>query len=166
MNITTQLNYENYAALMVQLFYKRGLVIATVVLGAIFFLIGILALVFLYDKVPFFYMLIFIGVGLWLLVLPYITVKIKSKRDFYSNQMLQQKMEYEFLEDKIILRGDTFSTEMQWAKLHKVVETKDWLLLHQSNSLANLIPKESIGEQLVELKALIASQQGLHQELV
>ncbi|KPM32538.1 Hypothetical protein I595_956 [Croceitalea dokdonensis DOKDO 023] len=166
MNITTQLNYENYAALMVQLFYKRGLVIATVVLGAIFFLIGILALVFLYDKVPFLYMLIFIGVGLWLVVLPYVTVKIKSKRDFYSNQMLQQKMEYEFLEDKIILRGDTFSTEMQWAKLHKVVETKDWLLLYQSNSLANLIPKESIGEQLVELKALIASQQGLHQELV
>lgn len=124
MNITTQLNYENYAALMVQLFYKRGLVIATVVLGAIFFLIGILALVFLYDKVPFFYMLIFIGVGLWLVVLPYITVKIKSKRDFYSNQMLQQKMEYEFLEDKIILRGDTFSTEMQWPSYIRSLKPK------------------------------------------
>lgn len=166
MKITTQLNYESYAALMVQLFYKKGLVIATVVIGVIFILLGILALLFLYDKGPILYMLILVGVGLWLVILPYITVRIKSKRDFSSNQMLQQQMMYEFLEDKIMLTGETFSSEMEWSKLYKVVETKEWILLYQSKSMANLIPKETIGDNLTQLKTLITSQEGLYHRLL
>lgn len=166
MKITAQLNYESYAALMVQLFYKKGLVLATVVSGVIFFLLGILALLFLYDKRSILYMLILVGVGLWLVILPYITVRLKSKRDFSSNQMLQQQMMYEFLADKIMLAGETFSSEMEWSKLYKVVEAKEWILLYQSKTMANLIPKEAIGDKLAQLKTLITSQEGLYYRLL
>jgi len=45
---------------------------------------------------------------------------------------------------------------LSWDKFYKVTKTKNWLLIWQNNSSANIIPRKDIWEsQIEELKELL-----------
>jgi hypothetical protein len=54
-----------------------------------------------------------------------------------------------------ICTGETFKSEMSWTKLYRVQELRNWILIYQSKTAANIIPKESFGEILSEFKRLV-----------
>ena len=57
-----------------------------------------------------------------------------------------------------MVRGETFTSEMDWSKIHKILELKDWVLIYQSNSTANIIKKEYFGEKIEEFRALVRNK--------
>lgn len=69
--------------------------------------------------------------------------------------MLIEQIRYEFTDEKILLTGESFASEMEWQKIHKVLELRDWILIYQSKQVFNVIPKESFGKNLSDFKSLV-----------
>lgn len=44
---------------------------------------------------------------------------------------------------------------MDWTKIYKILELKNWILIYQNRQIANLIPKEYFGDNLHEFKELV-----------
>lgn len=66
-------------------------------------------------------------------------------------------MIYEFTNDKIIISGESFHTELSWDKTYKVLELNKWILIYQSRLAANILAKEAFGDQLDAFKTLVKS---------
>ncbi|MDB4292350.1 YcxB family protein [Maribacter sp.] len=165
MKITTRLDFKSYSKLMTRLFYKKHAVWGMTAFGTIIMVLGILG--GLAPKpLSFEQVSMFLVYGFIVVLFPVIVIKIRTKRNFYSNQMLQEEITYEFIDDRIKMTGASFKTEMTWSKVHKVQEVKDWFLIYQSKQLMNLIPKQALGDKLEEFGALIKSQKGLTYKLL
>jgi hypothetical protein len=95
-----------------------------------------------------------IGGFVFILIYPIITY-INSKKMFSSSVRLQEEITYEFTNDKIKITGETFNSEMDWAKTYKVLELKEWILIYQNKMIANVIPKELFGDNLQEFKVKV-----------
>jgi hypothetical protein len=153
MIIETKLEFKKYLKLMYLLTYRKVWTIVITVIGIVM-LIGSI-LYFIGYPVPVenppFAQLI---VGLLVILIP-VSVYLSSRKNFISAGKLQEKMTYEFTYDKIIITGETFKTEMTWTRLYKIQEFKNWILIYQSKTTANVIPKESFGEGLTEFKRLV-----------
>ncbi len=159
MKITAQLDYKSYSKLMASQFYKKFLVICTIIFGVLCLLITVVGIVYLEFGLA--HILNYGLSGLLVLLMPYVAVKLKSRRGFDSNKMMQEQIIYEFTSDTIIMTGATFKSEMEWSKVHKVKELKDWFLIYQSKHLMNIIPKKDLDEKVPEFINLITSQKGL-----
>lgn len=160
MKIVTQLNFESYSRLLKTLYYKRVFVIATIVIGVFFLLLAVLGLII--DELNHLSYILSYGIsGLIILLAPYVTITLKAKRSFFSNKMLQEEIAYEFTKDKIIMTGTSFRSEMEWSKIYKVREVKDWYLIYQSKQAMNLIPKDALRDQQTEFNQLLKQQEGL-----
>jgi hypothetical protein len=56
------------------------------------------------------------------------------------------------------ITGETFSSEMDWSKIYKVLELKNWILIYQSKLIANAIPKESFDDNLESFKEIVRNK--------
>ncbi|MGV8828214.1 MAG: YcxB family protein [Breznakibacter sp.] len=65
---------------------------------------------------------------------------------------------YEITEELIIVTGESFNSQMTWEKTYKVLELKEWFLFYQNKLVANVVPKEFIGNQTHELREIIKRQ--------
>ncbi|MBL0183120.1 MAG: YcxB family protein [Chitinophagaceae bacterium] len=66
-------------------------------------------------------------------------------------------MEYRFDGSNLVIKGESFKSELSWDKIPKVTQTKNWLLIWQGGQIANAIPKRDIPDGLpAELKAILA----------
>jgi hypothetical protein len=92
-------------------------------------------------------------VGLIFILLPFFFQK-NLKKSFDSNKSLQDEYIYNFLDEYVIVNGENFQSKTLWSKFFQIKETKNFILLYQSNQIANIIPKEVFGNQLVDFKAL------------
>lgn len=94
-------------------------------------------------------------------VLPIITY-ISAKRNFESNQRMTEPISYEFDATNIHIKGESFNSTLTWAKIHKVTETKDFVLIWQNKIVANAIPKRDFtDENLQAFKQLVRMINGL-----
>lgn len=163
MKIKTQLTFKGYSRLMFGLFYRKAAPLGMTIFGGLIIIVGTLG--GLAEK-PLSHtqvsMILLYGLVVVLFPLIVIKIKIRTKRSFLSNRMLQEEIVYEFREDKISMSSTTFTAEMNWAKLHKVREVKEWFLRYQSKHSMNLIPKTAFEGNLAEFETLIKSQKGLN----
>jgi len=84
-----------------------------------------------------------------------ILIYFNVKRDFYSNKSLREEISYEFGEKGFRQTGETFSAEVNWNSVFKIVELRNWILIYQSKMLMCPIHKESFDtDQLKDFKAL------------
>lgn len=153
MTIEAKIYFKQYLKLMFVITYKKPMMIILTILGLIMFFGAIVYLVFfpyLLNEPPIF-PLVF---GLITVIIP-LSIYRYCKRSYSSNSRLQEKITYEFTEDKIFITGESFKTEMTWEKIFKVQELKDCILLYQSRATFNLIPKEPFGDRLNEFKDLV-----------
>lgn len=103
---------------------------------------------------------------LWVIGLAFVVVKpvgiyFMAKKNYDSNKMLSEEMEYEFNENSMSVQGETFSSTVNWENCHKVTETKSWFILYQSRSTANFIPKDSFEDNIEQFKGLLRSKSEL-----
>ncbi len=155
--IETRLEFKMYLRLMYTLTYKKPVMIflsfigLVILIGAILYFLGFNVPV---DEPPYFLLMY----GFFTVVLIPILIYGTARKNFFTHGRLQEKMKYEFRDEKIKVTGETFNSEFDWAKLYKITELKHWVLIYQNKTIANLIPKESFGEKFGEFKGLIQTK--------
>ena len=148
MKIEAKLDFKSYLRLIAYLTVKRPITIIIMTFVVLFFLIG-----FIGQGFPF------MGLGFivfWVLFYVF-SIYFGAKKNYYSNKRLDERMEYEFSDEKIIIKGETFALEMDWVKVYKVIELKSWVLIYQSAGAANIIQKESFNGYLDEFREIVKS---------
>jgi hypothetical protein len=106
-----------------------------------------------FNETPFFP----IFFGIFTMLLP-VFIYINSKKNFATHARLHEQIIYEFNEDKILMTGESFKAEMDWTKLYRIDELSNWILIYQSKTIANVIPKYSFGGGLGDFKKLVISK--------
>lgn len=80
----------------------------------------------------------------------------RLKNAFYSNKKIQEEIIYTFTDEKVQTKGETFDGDFTWNTVHRVKETKDWLLIYQSKTTMNMIPKKYFSpSEIIELRNII-----------
>lgn len=79
-----------------------------------------------------------------------------SKRLYNSNKRISETIEYQFGQDLLFIKGESFSAEFTWDKIFKVSKTKNWILIWQNKQVANVIPRRDIWEgDITKLKEIL-----------
>jgi hypothetical protein len=117
-------------------------------IGSVLYFIGVNIPV---DEPPYFQIVF----GFFTIALLPFSIYRAGKKNFSSHGRLQEKITYEFTDEKIRQTGETFNSDMDWTKIYKVQELKEWILIYQNTQIANLIPKESFGDNLQEFRELV-----------
>lgn len=80
----------------------------------------------------------------------------RLKNAFYSNKKIQEEITYTFTDENIQTKGETFEGDFAWNTVYKIKETKDWLLIYQSKTTMNMVPKKCFSDsQISELRNMI-----------
>jgi hypothetical protein len=147
MKAEVNLDFKTYLKLNYQLTYKKPLIIIIYIFGTLMFIGSVayfIGLRFPGIEPPYFHLLFSIGI---LVSFPLIIYRA-SKRNYYSNARLQEKIIYEFSDDRIYINGESFSADMDWEKIHSVEILKKWILIYQSKVTAHILPKSTFGNEL------------------
>lgn len=96
---------------------------------------------------------------LFLIVLP-VFIYFTRKRWFY-NSKLKETIIYEFTDDKMKLKGETFSSEIEWRGIYKVEVEKDIVLIYHNKMVANYVSKRAFGSNLNEFIEIIKNQKNI-----
>lgn len=154
MLVETKLIKKEYLKLMLLMVYRRPMIIflniigLVMITGTLLYAIGDYSM---YSESP-----IVPGImGFFFVLFIPISVLFRAHKSFSSNGRVQEKITYDFTDEKTIIIGETFSSEMSWEKTYKVKELKNWILIYQNKQMFNLIPKTAFGDQLSEFKSLV-----------
>ncbi len=165
MIIRTKLNLEEYTKLIFTLTYRKPWTIFVTSLGIFMLTLGFLSYFgIMSEKENMTFQFIFGSVLTFLT--PY-KVYATAKRNFNSNQRLQEEIEYEFTSEKMKIKGESFNSELEWNKTNRIEELKKWFLIFQSKIIANLIPKENLTElEIEEMRKIFTEQKNLKLKLI
>lgn len=94
-------------------------------------------------------LLIVLGLIFW--IYNPISLYMRSKSRFMTNDVLGEPMDYCFTHSGISLSQKEVTEEIKWESIYKIQETKESLLVYITSRHANIIPKESIGEQYAQV---------------
>ncbi len=64
--------------------------------------------------------------------------------NYRSNARIKETIEYNFGDDFLDVKGESFTSHLTWDKIYKVTKTKNWLLVWQSRQTANVIPLKDV----------------------
>lgn len=156
MIIETKIDFKKYIKLMYILTYRRKLMIYTSILGFLLLIISIFYFFGIIEMTEFPWIPILTGIVINI-VMP-ISVYYTSRKAYFTNARLQEKIVYEITQDLIIITGESFNSQMTWDKTYKVLELKEWFLIYHNKLSANIISKERIGNQAQELREIIKRQ--------
>jgi len=96
--------------------------------------------------------------GLFLLLVPSLIVMM-SIYQFKSNPSFQNDITYTFSEDKILIQGITFKSEVSWAHIIKQKEISGFLILYHTKKFGNFIAKSKLSsDQLIFIKTKITKK--------
>lgn len=92
----------------------------------------------------------------FILIVPPVLFYISAKKNYSSNKRISELTEYRFERDFLVVKGESFASEVSWDKIYKVSQTKNLILIWQTRQIANVIPKRDIWEgQVLELKEIL-----------
>lgn len=170
MIIETKFNIKKYIQLSFVLAYKRPAMIFLTILGLFDFIIStmfFLGFNITLDELPLFfgfnilfdekpYLQLMMGFCI-LVVLPSLNY-YSCIKNYSTNGLLSEKINYEFTNDKIYVTGETFKTEKDWTKIYKIIEINNCILIYQSKHLFTIIPNEFFGEKISEFRNIVRSK--------
>ncbi|MBD2704177.1 YcxB family protein [Spirosoma sp. BT702] len=104
-------------------------------------------------------------IGVYLIFGTELIVWRQSKKLVENNAQITETTTYTFDQTNYQLEGESFSTRLDYAKLHEVRETKEFILFRVSQGLAHVVPRRALSiEQLAGLKGILAAIPGLKLE--
>lgn len=101
--------------------------------------------------------IVIIGLGIIFLIYNPLSLYVRSKSRYMTNDALKKPMNYLFDDKGFILSQGDVSEDMEWADLYKVVETKECLYFFFTKMHANIVPKEAFGDRIDEIYALVSA---------
>ncbi len=146
MEITTQLSFEDYRKWSFRVVMKQPIT-WVVMSGAILCIIlGLLAPA---SKPTLIY-------GLILSVFYPSMLLLRASRLYKSLPLLREKTHYQFLGDKLIVKGESFESTFSWDRLYEVKVAYGCLVIYQSKYMASLIPLRDVWQgDLLKLKEIL-----------
>ncbi|MBS2213597.1 YcxB family protein [Carboxylicivirga mesophila] len=157
MKIETKIELKDYIKLMFILTYRKGSIIFSSIMGVFLAVITVATLtgdMVGSDGFPVMPLVLSMVI---LIVIP-ASVYYSATKNYNTHSRLQETITYEIDHQLIRSIGESFNSEMDWSKMHKVLELNSWFLLYQNKMVANLIPKQAMGEQRHELREIIKKQ--------
>lgn len=154
MTVNTKVDFQDYSKLMFTLSYRKPIMILLTLAGITMLITSLLYFAGVdipFDEPPFFQLVFGFAI---VFLLPF-SIYRTSKKNFYSHSKLQERMIYEFTDEKVLINGESFNSEFDWKSVFKISELNDWILIYQSNQIANLLPKKAFGEDLEAFKTLV-----------
>lgn len=91
---------------------------------------------------------------IFLVFSPY-TMKTRAKAQVQNTEMFQRPLEYEFIEEGIIIRQEELEAVNEWSEFTKAVSTQKSVILYLGRVRALILPKECMGEQYGEVLKMI-----------
>lgn len=89
--------------------------------------------------------------------LPLITY-FSAKKNYSTNKRVNEAIEYQFDNDLLSVKGESFAAQFTWDRLYRVSGTRNWLFIWQTKNSANVIPRACItDEQIVQLKKILTA---------
>ncbi|WP_210485810.1 YcxB family protein [Rufibacter aurantiacus] len=156
--LSTQLSEQDFIKANFYLYFKKwnskftfGIGILALLSGLFLFLTGAL------EEVPWIGLIF----GLYLTFGLPVQIYFAAKKGYRINKRMSEPMLYQFDQDNIQIKGDSFDSKLSWEKVYSVTETKAWILIWLTPQLANIVPKRDFSpEQLGLFKALVKEQKG------
>ena len=163
MTIVTKISFKEYVMLLYKLTYKKPVMrlLLFVALAMLVWIIGYYAKILPVPKPAIYQYITFFLITVVQPTVIYSTIR----KNYFSSNHLKEQLKIEFTSSEIKMQGDSFYTELDWTKLYKVQELKDWVLIYQNNLSAIIIPKRSLTGKLREFKHLLNSIPGLKLQL-
>ena len=155
--IESQLEFKQYLKLQYKLYYRNTMIVIVTIIGSLQFIFSTLyfcGIKALFDNPPYLQMLL--GTTI-LFVLPF-SIYTDAKKNFAQSSVLNEKLTYEFSDDNFKIVGKSFNAELNWSIILRVQILRDWVLLYQNKTVANLIPKQAFGAQLDEFLNFIKNK--------
>lgn len=152
MKVETKLTIELYRSAIITMYFKSIRSKIYLVLGIFMILMYIMSLVVQSEETETPLVALILGI-VWLVGLPLLYYYM-AKRQFVNSERLHEAITYEFTEEQIKIQGESFYSEMDWKKVYKIIETKQWIFIYQNKMIANIIPVASFGNRLQAFKAL------------
>lgn len=154
MRIESRLTINDYQRIMFNLNGRKPMVIILFLLG--FGLIVSSVLFFLgfnipFDEPPYFQLFL----GLFIIILYPLFFILSIRKTFKSHLRLHEKIIYEFDPEKISITGETFKSEMNWSKIYRIQELRNWILIYQNRLIANIIKKDASGIDIRYFRELV-----------
>lgn len=145
MEIVSKISEKDYvSAVLTMLWTRRSIKICTIIFILLFvFNFFTVAVLKTTDAVTLLFPLIFLSVFLG-------SIYLGAKKTFKSDRRISEKIRYVFEDTEFNVYGESFSSTLSWDKVHKVTQTKKWLLVWQNNILANIIPMTSLDESRLD----------------
>ncbi len=164
MTIETKINLEDYRKLIFTLTYRKPWTIFVTLLGLLTLTRACLSYfgVIIQNE----NMVLQFIFGILLTFLTPFKVYSTAKRNFTSNQRLQEAIEYELSKEKLKIKGESFNSELEWSKTNRIEELNNWFLIYQSKITANIIPKQNLSEtEIEEMRKIFLEQKNLKLKL-
>jgi hypothetical protein len=159
MTIKTKISFKEYVLLLYRLTYKKPVMklLLVVAVAMLVWIVGYYTNILPVPKPTIYQYTTFFLITIVQPTVIYTTIR----KNYRSSSHLKEELKIEFTTTEIKMRGDSFYTVLEWAKIYKVQELKDWVLIYQNSLSAVIIPKSSLTGKLREFKHLLQSIRGL-----
>jgi hypothetical protein len=146
-NLTGQIKYTDYRNLIMELNYKKP--VYFVAIGILFlfvltFLVNSETMMNQLDS--YYFMYIYFGI---ILLLPIVTL-FQIKKQYNSNKIFQERLNYKLTNDSIQIIGDTFDSTQKWTRFYQIRITKKFFILHQGASVATILDKKMFSDNEIQ----------------
>src|SRR5436190_23334449 len=159
MTIKTKVSFKEYVLLLYRLTYKKPVMklLLVVAVSMLVWIAGYYTNILPVPKPTIYQYTTFFLITIVQPTVIYTTIR----KNYRSSSNLKEELKIEFTTTEIKMHGDSFYTVLDWAKIYKVQELKDWVLIYQNSLSAIIIPKSSLIGKLREFKHLLQSIRGL-----
>ena len=154
MIIKTQLTRKDFVQVNLILLYKRFTPKLLTIGGIVFLALFIFAGGF---NSPHFNASTLLAPVFMMGILPFVTF-LTARSNYSSNKRITETIEYEFGNDNLAIKGESFSSQLSWNKIYKVSKLKNFILIFQTKQIANVIPRRDVWEgDITKLKEILDS---------
>ncbi len=150
--IKTQLTEKQFANLTLTLLFRKTIV--KIFAGII--ILGLVINAFIpkkgYEQKSVVEMILPLTI---LVAFPFI-ISLSAKKNFANNPLLGAPCEYQFEEERIIIKSENVETKTSWSKIYEVSRNNNWILIWLSSNVANAISKNELSESAIgEIKSIL-----------
>lgn len=123
---------------------------------SIIFGVAVIILAFVtMDTAESYMTVLYIVFGLYFLLFQPITLYLRAAKQVKTNPMFMEILSYEVNDGGIITTQKDQRAEIKWEQILKVTETKCSYLLYTGKRNSFVLPKESMGDKITVVEALI-----------
>jgi len=151
MIIRTRIIEPEYIMLAFRLNYRRPWRIFATVLGALILMYALYSAAndYYFPTRHFIFGIVFV------FLIP-VLIYIRAKKSYAANLRLQEEIEYEFTDDRMLQRATSFTSERDWSRTYKIEEVKNFFLIYESSATFNIIPHSSLTpEEVNQLRYIL-----------